>query len=168
MTRSNIVTPDSTLDLVLERVVDVPRELVWAAWTKPEHILKWFTPAPWKTVGCENQSPAGRPLSNRDAVARGTEFSERGVLPGGRAERAPRLYKRARSRLPPVEDHFAAGRPPVHRGDHAGTARKRHKYTAVAIHGREDVRKRHEAMGFHDGWGKALNQLVALVKTMKV
>ena len=42
--------PDPKLDLVLERVVDVPRELVWAAWTKPEHIVKWFTPAPWTTT----------------------------------------------------------------------------------------------------------------------
>ena len=47
------VQTDSKLDLVLERVVDVPRELVWAAWTKPEHIMKWFTPAPWTTVDCE-------------------------------------------------------------------------------------------------------------------
>ena len=45
--------PDPKLDLVLERVVDVPRELVWAAWTKPEHLVKWFTPAPWTTIDCE-------------------------------------------------------------------------------------------------------------------
>lgn len=38
--------PDSNLDLLLERVVDVPRELVWRTWTMPEHIKKWFTPAP--------------------------------------------------------------------------------------------------------------------------
>ena len=29
------IQTNSKLDLVLERVVDVPRELVWAAWTKP-------------------------------------------------------------------------------------------------------------------------------------
>jgi uncharacterized protein YndB with AHSA1/START domain len=47
------IQTNSELDLVLERVVDVPRELVWAAWTRPEHIKKWFTPAPWTTVDCE-------------------------------------------------------------------------------------------------------------------
>ena len=47
------VQHDPRLDLVLERVVDIPPELVWAAWTMPEHIKKWFTPAPWKTVDCE-------------------------------------------------------------------------------------------------------------------
>ena len=45
--------PDPRLDLVLERVVDVPRELVWAAWTRPEHVRKWFTPAPWTVSDCE-------------------------------------------------------------------------------------------------------------------
>jgi uncharacterized protein YndB with AHSA1/START domain len=39
------------------------------------------------------------------------------------------------------------------------------KYTAGAIHGDEATSKKHEAMGFHQGWGKALDQLVALAKT---
>lgn len=41
------------------------------------------------------------------------------------------------------------------------------KYTALAMHKTEAERKSHEAMGFHDGWGKALDQLVDLVKSMK-
>ncbi|HVY55877.1 MAG TPA: SRPBCC domain-containing protein, partial [Thermodesulfobacteriota bacterium] len=44
---------DPRLDLVIERIIDVPRELVWKAWTTPEHLMKWFTPAPWMTVACE-------------------------------------------------------------------------------------------------------------------
>jgi uncharacterized protein YndB with AHSA1/START domain len=47
------IKPDPRLDLLLERVVDVPPELVWAAWTVPEHVKKWFTPAPWTRVDCE-------------------------------------------------------------------------------------------------------------------
>ncbi len=39
--------PDPRLDLVFERIVDVPQELVWKAWTSPEHLTPWFTPAPW-------------------------------------------------------------------------------------------------------------------------
>jgi uncharacterized protein YndB with AHSA1/START domain len=34
------------------------------------------------------------------------------------------------------------------------------KYTALVIHRDPDDCKKHEAMGFHDGWGKALDQLV--------
>ena len=41
------------------------------------------------------------------------------------------------------------------------------KYTAVAMHSDPDAVRKHEAMGFHEGWGKALDQLVAHAKTMK-
>ena len=40
------------------------------------------------------------------------------------------------------------------------------KYTALVMHGDEASAKRHEEMGFHDGWGKAFDQLVAVAKTM--
>ena len=53
MNKRQYEQPDPELDLVLERVVDVAPALVWAAWTKPEQIKKWFTPAPWQTVDCE-------------------------------------------------------------------------------------------------------------------
>jgi uncharacterized protein YndB with AHSA1/START domain len=40
------------------------------------------------------------------------------------------------------------------------------RYTATAIHRDEAGRRRHEEMGFHAGWGKALDQLVAHAKKM--
>jgi uncharacterized protein YndB with AHSA1/START domain len=40
------------------------------------------------------------------------------------------------------------------------------RYTAVAIHRDAAARKKHEEMGFHQSWGKALDQLVAHVKSM--
>jgi len=76
MTGTIAHTPDPKLDLVLERVVDVPPHLVWAAWTTPEYVKKWFTPAPWQTVDCEidlrpggifrtvMRSPEGQELSH--------------------------------------------------------------------------------------------------------
>ena len=42
----------------------------------------------------------------------------------------------------------------------------RTRYTATALHRNEAGRKQHEGMGFHDGWGKALDQLVAHAKTI--
>ena len=53
MTPSRTFEPDPKLDLVLERTIDVPVSLVWAAWTKPEHVSKWLTPAPWTVADCE-------------------------------------------------------------------------------------------------------------------
>ena len=36
MNKLDDLTIDPTLDLVLERVVDVPREIIWQAWTQPD------------------------------------------------------------------------------------------------------------------------------------
>src|SRR3569623_1381771 len=41
---------NSKLDLTFERIVDVPPQLVWRAWTEPELIKQWFCPLTWKTV----------------------------------------------------------------------------------------------------------------------
>jgi uncharacterized protein YndB with AHSA1/START domain len=41
MANPNYYQPDPQLDLVLERVVDVPRELVWTTWTTPERRKPW-------------------------------------------------------------------------------------------------------------------------------
>ncbi|HUD72370.1 MAG TPA: SRPBCC domain-containing protein, partial [Dongiaceae bacterium] len=38
------------------------------------------------------------------------------------------------------------------------------RYTALVMHKDSESRARHEAMGFQDGWGKALDQLVAAAK----
>ena len=58
------VTPfvfDPRLDLELKREVEVPPRLVWRAWTEPELLMKWFTPAPWRTTACEiDLKPGGR------------------------------------------------------------------------------------------------------------
>src|SRR5512136_1267641 len=31
-------------ELTITRVFDVPRELVWTAWTEPERVMKWWGP----------------------------------------------------------------------------------------------------------------------------
>jgi uncharacterized protein YndB with AHSA1/START domain len=41
------------------------------------------------------------------------------------------------------------------------------RYTAVALHADPEAKKEHEDMGFLDGWGGALEQLVKLVKAWK-
>ena len=31
-------------EIVISRVVEAPRELVWQAWTQPEHVAQWWGP----------------------------------------------------------------------------------------------------------------------------
>ena len=45
----------------ISRVIDAPRQLVWDAWTKPEHVSQWMLgPAGWTMPVCEmNLKPGG-------------------------------------------------------------------------------------------------------------
>ena len=65
MSLSPIITIDPKLDLVLERVVDVPVHLVWKAWTEPEHLKPWFCPKPWYVSECEIDLRPGGMLRTR-------------------------------------------------------------------------------------------------------
>ena len=161
--------PRPGLDLVFQRVVDVPRELVWRAWTTPEHLMKWFTPAPWKTVACEidlrpggrfhtvMQSPEGRKFTN---VGCYLEIIENQRLMWTNA--LEEGFRPTTASTVCGEDAFFAFTAVIALEAHGqGT-----KYTALVMHGDEASTKRHEEMGFHDGWGKALEQLVAVAKKM--
>ncbi len=151
-------TPDPTLDLVLEREIDVPVELVWEAWTTPDSIKEWFCPKPWSVSSCEIDLRPGGKFNTVMRSPEGQEFPNSGcylevvpnqrlvftdtLLPGFRP--APKPFFTAALLLAPTA---------------TGT-----RYTAIAIHGNEETRKQHEEMGFHEGWGTVVDQLVAHIK----
>ena len=39
--------------LVVERVFDAPRELVWKAWTDPESVMRWWGPKGFTSPACQ-------------------------------------------------------------------------------------------------------------------
>src|SRR5262245_13833803 len=47
------VTTPTEREIVLTRVFDAPRHLVWDAFTKPELLKRWFGPRGWSLVVCE-------------------------------------------------------------------------------------------------------------------
>lgn len=52
-------TSDSSLNIT--RVFDAPREMVWMAWTKPEHALHWWGPKHHPAIDIEwDARPGGR------------------------------------------------------------------------------------------------------------
>lgn len=164
-----IIQTNPKLDLVLERVVDVPKELVWAAWTKPEHIKKWFTPAPWTTVACEIDLRPGGAFRTVMRSPEGQEFPHVGcyleIVPQEKlvwtSALGPGYRPAVRTAGTDTCDEllFTAIITLVAEGT-------RTRYTAVALHGDEATSKKHEEMGFYPGWGAALDQLVALAKTL--
>jgi uncharacterized protein YndB with AHSA1/START domain len=163
MSCSRLPHLDAKRDLVLERVVDVPPRLVWAAWTTPEHIKKWFTPAPWRTVECAIDLRPGGSFRTVMRSPEGQEFPGDAcyleIVENEKLVWTAALQPGYRPQTTPGELLFTAMILLEPHG--AGT-----KYTAIVIHGDEASAKKHADMGFQDGWGKALDQLVALARTM--
>ena len=153
---------DPKLDPKLERVVDVPRELVWKAWTVPQHLMPWFCPLPWKTLECEIDLRPGGKFYTVMQSPEGEKHPDTGcyldIIPNERLVWTGALlpgYRPADTQSAPFV--FTAMLSLEAQG--AGT-----KYTAVVMHSSEDGRKQHEAMGFSQGWSAVLDQLVAYVK----
>jgi uncharacterized protein YndB with AHSA1/START domain len=155
---TSIIKPDPKLDLVLERVVDVPRELVWRAWTTPEHLLPWFCPKPWTTIDCEIDLRPGGIFRSVMRSPEGQEFPNVGcyleVVPNERLVWTDALLPGYR----PSENPFMTA---VLTLEPSG---KGTRYVATAIHRDEAGRKKHEEMGFQEGWGTVIDQLVEYVK----
>ena len=170
MTRPFNYHPDPRLDLVLERSVDVPRHLVWKAWTTPDHIMQWFTPRPWSTVDCEIDLRPGGIFRTVMRSPEGEDFPNTGcyleVIEAERLSWTDALepgFRPARLAAEPPRGGIIAFTAVITLADHGGGTR----YTALAMHRSEAERERHEGMGYHDGWGKALDQLVALARSIK-
>jgi uncharacterized protein YndB with AHSA1/START domain len=49
----NLVEGRHAGEMILTRVFDAPRELMWKLWTEPEHIGKWWGPKGFTLPGCE-------------------------------------------------------------------------------------------------------------------
>lgn len=162
MSEPSVFRQDPRLDLVLERVVDVPPELVWSAWTTPAHLKRWFTPAPWTTVDCEIDLRPGGIFRTVMRSPEGQEVEGVGcileVIPNERLVWTGALLPGYRPPRP------ASGDMPFTAIISLEPHRQGTKYTAIAIHRDEEDSARHVGMGFHEGWGKALDQLVELVK----
>lgn len=149
---------DPKLDLVLERLVEVPVELVWAAWTTPEHLKHWFTPKPWTTTEAEVDLRPGGTFRTVMRSPEGEEFDNVGcyleVVPKKRLVWTDALLPGYR---PSAEAFMTARLTLEPRGDST-------LYTVTAFHKSREDREKHEAMGFVEGWGTALDQLVEYMK----
>jgi uncharacterized protein YndB with AHSA1/START domain len=151
------------LDLVLERTIDAPIDLVWAAYTNPEHLKQWFAPRPYQIIECEldlkpggifrirMQGPDGFDTGHGNAgcvleVERGKTFSWTSAL--GPDYRPAEMAATGCESFPMTA---------IVTFEDAGNGKT--AYKAVAMHKDAADRDTHEKMGFHDGWGTVAGQL---------
>lgn len=157
-------TPNPALDLVLERTVPVSPDRVWAAWTEPELMVQWFTPAPWKTASVDvDVRPGGRCVTTMESPE-GDLYPNVGCYLQVETNRLLVFTSVMTEGFRPVAASNGAGdlgftaRVELQAAPDGGT-----HYRAIAMHADEDACRQHAEMGFTDGWGAALDQLVALM-----
>jgi len=73
-----MTTPTDTA-IVLTRVFDAPRRLVFDAWTKPELLRRWFGARGWNLAGCEVDLRVGGSWRFVSRGPDGTEMAQGGV-----------------------------------------------------------------------------------------
>lgn len=55
----NTIAAGETSELVITRLLNAPRELVFKAWTDPAHVMQWWGPAGFQNTECAMEVRAG-------------------------------------------------------------------------------------------------------------
>ena len=151
---------DPDLDLVLTRDINAPREVLYACWTQPEHLVHFFVPKPHRVTACTLDVRAGGACNTTFDVD-GTEMQNNGVylevIPN---EKLVFTDTYTEGWKPAPEPFMTA----IITFEDIGNGRTR--YTAIARHRNPETAQTHKDMGFYDGWGTVVDQLEAYAKTL--
>jgi uncharacterized protein YndB with AHSA1/START domain len=155
------MTQPTLHELVLERTINATPDKLYRAWTEPALIKQWFCPKPWVVSHVENDVRTG---GSSLIVMKGPEGQEV-PNPGIFLEVVPNqklVFTDAYTKAwEPSGKPFMTG---ILTFEDLGGGKT--KYTARVRHWNADDKATHEKMGFHEGWGKATDQLEELVATL--
>ena len=129
--------------------------------------MQWFTPAPWKTVAADlDVRPGGRCVTTMESPE-GERYPNVGCYLQVEANRLLVFTTVMTEDFRPATPSNGAGdlgftaRIEIDAAPDGGTL-----YRAIAMHADEGGCKQHADLGFAQGWGSALDQLVTLMTTV--
>ncbi len=151
-----------TLELSITRFIDAPPETVYRVWT--ERTEEWFAPKPFVTRVIEQDlRPGGRSVVEMEGPD-GTKYPHEGlfleVVAGERIVSTNLFGAGWKPRaLMTTECDFAMVSITTFEPEGSGT-----RYTARALHFDAEAVKKHEEMGFEQGWTMVAAQLAGLAE----
>jgi uncharacterized protein YndB with AHSA1/START domain len=77
--RTDAATAAAERELVITRVFDAPRRLVFKVWTAPEHLARWWGPEGFTTLACAMDVRPGGAWFRRMRSPEGSEHTKRGI-----------------------------------------------------------------------------------------
>lgn len=153
---------DAMHELVIELILDAPKEKLFRCWTEAELLKQWFAPKPWTTPSVVTDVRAGGASVITMRSPEGQEFPNPGqwleVIPNRKL-----VFSDAFTGdwVPKEGAPFFVG---VLTFEDAGPGKT--KYTARARHWTAEAKAQHEQMGFIPGWTQCAKQMEELAKTL--
>ena len=149
------MTGGAAHELSVTRLIDAPPAVVWKVFT--ERLEEWWCPKPWTTELIEQDLRPGGRSAMIMRGPNGEEHPMEGVILEAIPERSlvfTDAYKAGWQPQPPFMTGFF-------RFEKEG---RNTRYTVGARHWDAEAVKKHEAMGFHEGWSAVAAQLAELAE----
>ncbi|MBQ4822183.1 SRPBCC domain-containing protein [Aquimarina sp. MMG016] len=134
--------------LTLQKTFDAPIQLVWEAWTQPEHIANWWGPKGMETKVIEHNFEVGGSWKYAMQMPDGNEFIAEGIY-----SEIIELQKIVTSAdFKPMTEGVTLHILLEENGDQTN-------FTFSVVHATEEYCKQQEQMGFYNGWGSTFDRL---------
>ncbi|MFB9979903.1 SRPBCC family protein [Mesorhizobium kowhaii] len=154
--------PAEESELTIERFINAPPAVVWKAWSTPERLAKWWIPDP---IECKVIKLELRPGGGFETLMRegGGEFQPHvegcflEIVPESRLVWTTVLTEAWK----PTEPWLALTAIITFEAEGSGT-----RYAARVLHKNAADSRKHEEMGFHDGWGTTIDQLTVFAERL--
>lgn len=149
--------PADPFELTIDRFIKAPPARVWQAWSTPEHLAKWWIPAPIQCRVDKLDLRPGGGFVTRMREGDG-DFQPHldacflDIEPGKRLVFTTMLTEGWR----PTEPWLALTAIITFTAEGEGT-----RYAARVLHKDAGDARKHEEMGFRDGWSTVIGQLDA-------
>lgn len=151
--------PNEKSELNISRFINAAPALVWKAWSTPEHLAQWWIPAP---IECKVVKLDLRPGGGFETLMREGEGEFQPHVEGCFLDVVPEARLVFTTVLSegwqPIEPWLGLTAIITFEVEGAGT-----RYTARVMHKNPEDSRKHDEMGFQEGWGTGIAQLAALV-----
>ena len=142
--------------LSIKKTFDAEVELVWEAWTKPEHISLWWGPKGMSVNIVKHEFKVGGTWKYVMPMPDGSEFVSEGEY--SEIVKFQRIVTSANFR-------------PMTEGVEIRILFEKidgqTNFTFSVIHPTEEYKIQQEKMGFYNGWGSTFSRFESFVKTLK-
>ena len=153
---------EEPLTLVLERIINSPRETVWRCWTDTALLKQWFCPKPWQVPEADFDLRPGGRMNTTMAGPNGERFDNVGCFLEVVPHRRLTFTDFFSEDFVPRAEPFITGYVELSDTADGGT-----RMIWGARHATEDSLKKHEEMGWEPGWTAASGQLTELAEQLK-